>query len=75
MIRYLERDHIDEKKWDEKVLVASGTPAEKGENGSIEYFFDTESKPKPKALADGRVDYYDIGLVSCVNSLKISTDA
>jgi uncharacterized protein (DUF342 family) len=55
-----------EKKVDEKVLVASGTPSKKGDDGSVEYFFDTESKPRPKVQEDGRVDYHDIGLVSFV---------
>jgi len=57
---------IAEKKWGEKTAVAYGIEAINGEDGHVEYLFNTEQKPRPKELEDGRVDYREIGLVSFI---------
>ncbi len=60
------KDAIVHEQWGQKILVASGEPAERGENGKIRYMFETDQKAKPKILENGRVDYHDIGLVQYV---------
>jgi len=57
---------IAEKKWGEKTAVAYGIEPINGEDGHVEYLFNTEQKPRPKELKDGRVDYREIGLVSFI---------
>lgn len=45
------------------VNVASGLLPVNGENGRINYYFDTDRNLKPKMLEDGTADYHDLGLV------------
>lgn len=49
-----------------RTLVACGTPPCHGEDGWVEYFFDTNVKPQPRQLENGRVDYKQIGLIQPV---------
>lgn len=44
----------------QQIVVASGRPAENGEDGWYEYFFRTEVVRAPKMLEDGSVDYQNI---------------
>jgi uncharacterized protein (DUF342 family) len=57
---------VQNQLWGVRTLVARGTPPCHGEDGWIEYFFDTSSKPQPKQLENGRVDYKQIGLIQSV---------
>jgi uncharacterized protein (DUF342 family) len=45
------------------VHVASGLLPVNGENGRIEYHFDTNRDLKPRMLEDGTADYHNLGLV------------
>jgi uncharacterized protein (DUF342 family) len=57
---------VESRKWGEQVAVARGVPPVDAEDGKIEYYFETEDKPRPKVLAGGRVDYHEIGLIHFV---------
>lgn len=54
--------------YNEKVVVAEGTPSEDGQDGKIEFLFNVEdAKPKPTMTEEGDVDYYELGVVSNVH--------
>ena len=57
---------VAEKKWGERVEVARGKPPVQGEDGSVEYFFETDPKPHPRELDGNRVDYREIDLINDV---------
>ncbi len=48
-------------------IIAEGTPAVPGENAEIEYFFQKPSLV-PELTDDGGVDYYNLGIVTQVNT-------
>lgn len=48
------------------VTIASGIPAQNGENGRVEYLFDTETSLKPKTNPDGSVDFKSLGIIHSV---------
>ncbi len=50
----------DEKKYGKTIVVASGKPAKRGEDGWYEFFFNTKPKKTPKILPDGTADFKDI---------------
>ena len=52
--------------FDSSVLIAEGRRAEHGTDGYIEYLFNTDNEMAPKVLSDGRVDYYDMNIVTPV---------
>ncbi|HHY39634.1 MAG TPA: DUF342 domain-containing protein [Syntrophaceticus sp.] len=64
---------IDEEKINEitssgkavrSCVIAKGLQIKKGKDASIQFNSSiTEDNPKPKVLDDGRVDYYDLGLI------------
>lgn len=45
------------------VVIATGTPPKDGEDGKVQFYFDTDRNLKPKILEDGTVDYHNLGLV------------
>ncbi len=57
---------IETESWDRKITVARATSPRTGEEGSVDYLFSTNLKPKPKVLDDGKVDYHDIGVICFV---------
>jgi uncharacterized protein (DUF342 family) len=57
---------VQQKRWDEQIKIAAGQPPKPGENGRIEYYFETQKKCKPKTNDDGGVDYHDLELVENV---------
>ncbi len=44
-------------------LVASGINPVKGQDARIQYFYEREPTPKPVLLANGMVDYYELGKI------------
>jgi uncharacterized protein len=48
------------------VVIAEGTQARDGENGKVEYLFDTETSLKPKQNSDGSVDFKNVNLFTSV---------
>lgn len=51
---------LEQKLYGQPVLVAKGTPPQKGKNGWYEFFFRTELEKKPRLLSDGSVDYQNV---------------
>lgn len=53
-------------KYNEQILVAEGKVPQDGKNGSVKYLFATNVEKKPHVMEDGRVDYYNLGLIQNV---------
>ncbi len=53
--------------YNEAICVAEGTPPVNGQDGKVDYSFDTSRKSKPAILDDGRVDYRELNLVESVH--------
>lgn len=53
-------DMIDKKRLNEKILIAEGIPAQKGEDGWFEWFVRLDLPRIPAPLPDGGVDYVNI---------------
>lgn len=53
-------DMIKQRRMNEKILIAEGTPAEKGEDGWFEFFVRLDLPRIPAPLPDGGVDYVNI---------------
>ena len=51
---------------DGAITLAQGTPAQNGDNGAVEYLFNTEFSLKPKANPDGSVDFKSLSIVQSV---------
>lgn len=61
---------IDEKKYNHKYLVARGTPAIHGEDGTLELLFNTNEEDlaslRPKENEDGSVDFKNLDLIQTI---------
>lgn len=57
---------INEKRYYEDVLIATGEEPINGENGQFEFLFNTNVDTRPKILVDGSVDYRSMGEVPIV---------
>ena len=57
---------LEEKRYDEDVVVAEGKAAVDGRDGSFEYHFRKELNRKPRVLEDGSVDYKSMDLFESV---------
>lgn len=53
-------DLIDRKRMNEKILIAEGIPAQKGQDGWFEWFVRLDLPRIPAPLPDGGVDYVNI---------------
>lgn len=66
----LVKDIVSDKKYNHKYIIAKGTPPQNGEDGEIEYFFDTNSckdnSVRPKQNDDGSVDFKTLDLIRTV---------
>ncbi len=51
---------IRQRRMNEKILIAEGTPAEAGRNGWFEFFVRLDLPRIPAPLPDGGVDYVNI---------------
>lgn len=56
--------------FNEQILIAQGTQPVNGQNGKVEFYFDTSSDRKPAILEDGRVDYRELNLIESVEKGK-----
>lgn len=57
----------DEGRYFSELICAKGLPPVDGEDGVLDYKFNTEKSLKPKEREDGTVDYRELGLVQNVN--------
>ena len=53
-------DLIDKRRMNEKILIAEGIPAQRGEDGWFEFFVRLDLPRIPAPLPDGSVDYVNI---------------
>ncbi|MGE5615198.1 MAG: DUF342 domain-containing protein [Bacillota bacterium] len=54
--------------YNETIVIAEGTPPVPGQNGKLEFHFDTHRETKPTILEDGRVDFRELNLIQ--NAVK-----
>jgi len=57
---------FSDQLFDREIVVARGTPSIDGKDAQIKYFFDINTKPKPKEDEKGNVDYKDINILQNV---------
>ncbi|HOV26862.1 MAG TPA: FapA family protein [Pseudobacteroides sp.] len=57
--------------FNEQILIANGVEPVNGQNGKVEFYFDTSSDRKPAILDDGRVDYRELNLIESVEKGRI----
>lgn len=57
--------------FNEQILIARGVEPANGQNGKIEFYFDTSSDRKPAIMEDGRVDYRELNLIESVEKGKV----
>lgn len=62
---------IAKKRWGENVLVAQGKEPQKGEDGKIEFLFDTVPRRTPQLKEDGGIDFHSLNLTQNVNKGQI----
>lgn len=58
---------LNEKRYFESYIVAKGTMPREGQDGYIEYKFNTELKPTPKMNEDGTVDFHSLENVNHIS--------
>lgn len=63
-IAAIAKKHVYERE----ILVAKGNPANPGENGYYEYFFDVNNHKKPLIREDGTVDYANMSRLTNVKA-------
>ncbi len=66
---------VESKTYNQKLTIAHGEHPINGTDGSLQFHFDTASKPaSPKVLDTGKVDFRDLGLVkmATTNQLLVS---
>ncbi len=51
---------LEEKKYKKTIVIAKGQPAQTGEDGRYEFFFDTSPRRVPKIMEDGTADFKDM---------------
>ncbi len=54
------KEMVAKKKYGKTIVVAKGTPAEHGEEGYYEFFFDVAPDRSPKLMKDGSADFTQI---------------
>jgi hypothetical protein len=80
IIASLRKDHIrfgiNEEKIDEfvknpvyftEIEFVTGQEQVEGKNGTVQYFFNTDKKLKPKTNEDGSVDFHSLNVINSVN--------
>ena len=55
----------------EPVVVAAGIPAKNGDNGKVEFLFNTTTSLSPKVNPDGSVDYKNVEIIISVPKGKV----
>ncbi|MFH1859454.1 MAG: FapA family protein [bacterium] len=63
------KEMLQNKMFDESIVVAKGRSPVDGKNSTIEYFFNTEKKRKPFAMGeDSSVDFRELALIQTVKA-------
>jgi len=58
--------YIKNRSYCEYIDIAAGTPADNGDGGSIDYFFNTNPKINPTLNEDGSVDFFNLNVIENV---------
>ena len=53
--------------FNEMICIAEGTPPVNGQNGKVEFHFETKRDAKPTIMEDGRVDFRELNLIQSVS--------
>lgn len=61
-------DFTSDRKYCTDYVLAKGLEPTKGQDASIEYFFNTDPSLKPKLNEDGSVDFFSLSAISVVNA-------
>ncbi len=61
-------DAIEGKMWGEEICVAKGNFPGNGNDGSVNYMFDTSPVGRPKVREDGTLDFFDLHSAQCVRA-------
>ncbi|MCR5785404.1 MAG: FapA family protein [Eubacterium sp.] len=61
------QDYLENPKYNTEYIIAEGEPVVMGENGYIEYFFETQKDLAPTLKEDGTVDYRNLNIITEVN--------
>ena len=64
-------DLIQNPVYDQPVCIAEGTPAVNGQNGAVNYLFNTNADRKPTMLEDGRINYRELNLIQSVSKGQV----
>ena len=64
-------DLIQNPVYNEAICIAEGTPAVNGQNGSINYLFNTNIDAKPTMQEDGRINYRELNLIQSVSEGQV----
>lgn len=51
---------IEDKRYNQEIVIAQGVEKINGRNGYYEFLFNTDPKPRPSIREDGSVDFYNI---------------
>lgn len=62
---------IDDKLYDQQIIVAHGTPAVDGVDGYYEYMFQHNKSNKPLLKPDGSVDYWSVNNIQSVSAGEV----
>ena len=57
--------------YNEDITVAVGMTAVTGDDGTVEFLVRTESSGKPKEYDNGKIDFYDLGLIQNVTAGQV----
>lgn len=57
---------LGEREWDTPIRIAVGTRAQKGNDATFEYSFETERDQAPEEDEDGRIDYRSLNFIQNV---------
>lgn len=59
---------LNNRQYDEPVIIAEATKQVEGSDAVIKYFFNTDLTQKPKVNEDGSVDFHHLDVISSVNA-------
>lgn len=61
-------EFLNNRQYEETLIIAEATPQVEGSDAEITYFFNTDLTLKPKVNEDGSVDFHHLDVISSVSS-------
>ncbi len=62
---------FEHREYCKEIVVAQGKPVKEGKNAMVEYFFNSNMRPKPTLREDGSVDYFHLNLINNVTENQL----